>query len=227
MEKYYWNPTREDRIGVCMGIFMEDGLTRGQVEEIVDAFPGQSIDFFGALRARVYDDKASVGGEVCLCVCGGARGGPLRQQWVWGRAWNGGSLRRQRFLGRQRNSLPRPSSGLRILCSVHCPDRALLNDNHTHPHSHTPSPLHPSQQVREFVESIGHENLNKRLVNSKEGKVVFEKPKMGIEILMAYGKALVGEQDNVKRVQLADAYLGGAELAGSTGSSVPEQYEGE
>jgi hypothetical protein len=25
----------------------------------VDAFPGQSIDFFGALRARVYDDKVS------------------------------------------------------------------------------------------------------------------------------------------------------------------------
>jgi hypothetical protein len=24
MEKYYWNPTREDRIGVCMGIFQED-----------------------------------------------------------------------------------------------------------------------------------------------------------------------------------------------------------
>ena len=23
----------------------------------MDAFPGQSIDFFGALRARVYDDK--------------------------------------------------------------------------------------------------------------------------------------------------------------------------
>jgi hypothetical protein len=21
MEKYYWNPTREDRVGVCMGIF--------------------------------------------------------------------------------------------------------------------------------------------------------------------------------------------------------------
>lgn len=81
--------------------------------------------------------------------------------------------------------------------------------------------------MREFVESIGHENLNKRLVNSKEGKVVFEKPQMGIDILMSYGKALVAEQDNVKRVQLADAYLGGAELAGSTGSSVPEGYEGE
>lgn len=75
--------------------------------------------------------------------------------------------------------------------------------------------------------AIGHENLNKRLVNSKEGKVVFEKPKMGMDVLMAYGKALVAEQDNVKRVQLADAYMGGAELAGSTGSSVPETYEGE
>lgn len=82
-------------------------------------------------------------------------------------------------------------------------------------------------QVREFVNQIGHENLNKRLVNSKEGKVKFEKPSMGLEVLMNYGKALVGEQDNVKRVQLADAYLGGAELAGSTGSSVPEQYDGE
>jgi hypothetical protein len=28
MEKYYWNPTREDRIGVCMGIFMDDNLNR-------------------------------------------------------------------------------------------------------------------------------------------------------------------------------------------------------
>eukprot|EP01026_Neomeris_dumetosa_P081916 TRINITY_DN928_c1_g1_i1.p2 TRINITY_DN928_c1_g1~~TRINITY_DN928_c1_g1_i1.p2 ORF type:complete len:444 (-),score=72.81 TRINITY_DN928_c1_g1_i1:577-1908(-) len=56
MEKYYWNPTREDRIGVCMGIFSEDGINRSDVEVIVDTFPGQSIDFFGALRARVYDD---------------------------------------------------------------------------------------------------------------------------------------------------------------------------
>ena len=56
MEKFYWAPTREDRVGVCMGIFKEDGVTRAEVEQIVDTFPGQSIDFFGALRARVYDD---------------------------------------------------------------------------------------------------------------------------------------------------------------------------
>lgn len=50
MEKFYWAPTREDRIGVSMGIFQHDGVTRGEVETIVDTFPGQSIDFFGALR---------------------------------------------------------------------------------------------------------------------------------------------------------------------------------
>jgi hypothetical protein len=134
MEKYYWNPTREDRIGVCMGIFQEDKVSRGEVEVLVDTFPGQSIDFFGALRARVYDDK-----------------------------------------------------------------------------------------VREFISGIGVENIGKRLINNRE-KVDFEKPSMPLDILIKYGKQLVDEQDNVKRVQLADAYLSGAELAGTGGSSMPESY---
>ncbi|KAF6256168.1 rubisco activase [Scenedesmus sp. NREL 46B-D3] len=129
MEKYYWNPTREDRIG-------EDKVSRGEVEVLVDTFPGQSIDFFGALRARVYDDK-----------------------------------------------------------------------------------------VREFISGIGVENIGKRLINSREGKVNFEKPAMPMDILIKYGKQLVDEQDNVKRVQLADAYLAGAELAGTGGSSLPEVYK--
>jgi hypothetical protein len=137
MEKYYWNPTREDRIGVCMGIFQEDQISRGDVEILVDTFPGQSIDFFGALRARVYDDK-----------------------------------------------------------------------------------------VRDFIQGIGVENIGKRLINSREGKVHFEKPSMPLDILIKYGKFLVEEQDNVKRVQLADAYLAGAELAGTGGSSLPENYKG-
>jgi len=138
MEKFYWNPTREDRIGVCMGIFKEDNVNRGEVEQVVDTFPGQSIDFFGALRARVYDDK-----------------------------------------------------------------------------------------VRTFVSEIGVENLGKRLINSREGKVEFERPNMPIEVLIKYGRMLVEEQDNVKRVQLADAYLAGAELAGSGGSSMPEGYNAQ
>jgi hypothetical protein len=136
MEKYYWNPTREDRIGVCMGIFQYDNVDRNDVENLVDAFPGQSIDFFGALRARVYDDK-----------------------------------------------------------------------------------------VREFIDTLGVENLGKRLINSKEGKVEFAKPAMTMGTLMKYGNMLVEEQENVRRVQLADEYMTGAALAGSSGSSLPEAYK--
>lgn len=39
-------------------------------------------------------------------------------------------------------------------------------------------------QVREFVENTGIENLGKRLVNSREGKVEFEKPNMTLETLL-------------------------------------------
>jgi hypothetical protein len=136
MEKYYWNPTREDRIGVCMGIFQYDNVDRAEIENLVDSFPGQSIDFFGALRARVYDDK-----------------------------------------------------------------------------------------VRDWIEKLGVENIGKRLINSREGAVEFEKPSMTLAILMRYGNLLVEEQENVKRVQLADEYMSGAALAGSGGSSLPEGYK--
>ncbi|KAL3139982.1 hypothetical protein ABBQ38_004269 [Trebouxia sp. C0009 RCD-2024] len=134
MEKFYWAPTREDRVGVCMGIFKEDGVTRAEVEQIVDTFPGQSIDFFGALRARVYDDA-----------------------------------------------------------------------------------------VRAFVKGIGTENIGARLVNSKEGRVEFDKPEMTVDALIGYGRLLVDEQENVQRVQLAEAYLSGAELAGIDGTSMPPE----
>jgi len=136
MEKFYWNPTRDDRIGVCMGLFQPDSITRNDVEKLVDAFPGQTIDFFGALRARIYDDK-----------------------------------------------------------------------------------------VREFVIEHGIENLGKQLVNRRDGAVQMEKPLITVETLMSYGTALVQEQENVKRVQLADSYLKGSELAGATGSSMPETYD--
>lgn len=43
MEKFYWAPTREDRIGVCKGIFRTDNVTDDDVTKLVDQFPGQSI----------------------------------------------------------------------------------------------------------------------------------------------------------------------------------------
>ena len=76
------------------------------------------------------------------------------------------------------------------------------------------------------MEATGLENIGKRLVNSREGKVEFEKPKMTLEVLIAYGNQLVEEQENVRRVQLAESYMSGAELAGSSGSSMPPSLLG-
>ncbi|KAK2432898.1 ribulose bisphosphate carboxylase/oxygenase activase, chloroplastic [Trifolium repens] len=131
MEKFYWAPTREDRIGVCQGIFRSDGVPKDDIVKIVDAFPGQSIDFFGALRARVYDDE-----------------------------------------------------------------------------------------VRNWISGIGVESIGKRLVNSKEGPPTFKQPKMTIDKLLEYGNMLVQEQDNVKRVQLADKYLSEAALGDANDDAI-------
>jgi len=57
MEKFYWEPDREDKVGIVGGIFAEDGLSRREVEQLVDTFPKQSIDFFSALRSRIYDEQ--------------------------------------------------------------------------------------------------------------------------------------------------------------------------
>ena len=46
---------------------------------------------------------------------------------------------------------------------------------------------------------------------------------MTVDSLIKYGRMLVDEQENVSRVQLAEAYLSGAELAGLDGSSMPPE----
>lgn len=57
MEKFYWEPSRDDKIGIVGGIFSEDGLSKSDVVKLVDTFVGQSVDFFGALRSRLYDEQ--------------------------------------------------------------------------------------------------------------------------------------------------------------------------
>jgi ribulose bisphosphate carboxylase small subunit len=57
MDKFYWEPALEDRQGIVAGIFEEDRLNPDEVVQLVAAFPQQSIDFFGALRSRIYDEQ--------------------------------------------------------------------------------------------------------------------------------------------------------------------------
>ncbi|MQJ84045.1 AAA family ATPase, partial [Escherichia coli] len=131
MEKFYWAPTRDDRVGVCKGIFRTDNITEDDIVKLVDTFPGQSIDFFGALRARVYDDE-----------------------------------------------------------------------------------------VRKWIGGIGVEGVGKKLVNSKEGPPTFEQPSMTLQKLLEYGNMLVQEQENVKRVQLAEQYMSEAALGNANEDAI-------
>ncbi len=57
MEKFYWEPDHADRIGILQGIFEPDGLSATAIAQLVDTFPTQAIDFFGALRSRIYDEQ--------------------------------------------------------------------------------------------------------------------------------------------------------------------------
>lgn len=63
-----------------------------------------------------------------------------------------------------------------------------------------------------LVPQVGIDQMGKQLVNSRSGPPKFEKPSMTLDVLLQYGHMLVAEQENVKRVQLADAYLSGAAL---------------
>lgn len=57
MEKFYWEPDRDDKVGIVGGIFQQDGLSQREIEQLVDTFPHQSIDFYSALRSRIYDQQ--------------------------------------------------------------------------------------------------------------------------------------------------------------------------
>ncbi|PIN17082.1 hypothetical protein CDL12_10274 [Handroanthus impetiginosus] len=67
-------------------------------------------------------------------------------------------------------------------------------------------------EVRQWISSVGVENIGKKLVNSREKLPEFEQPKMKLSKLLEYGNMLVQEQENVKRVQLSDKYLKEAAL---------------
>jgi len=57
MEKFYWEPDRDDKLGIVGGIFADDGLSSREIAEFVDTFINQSVDFFSAVRSRLYDEQ--------------------------------------------------------------------------------------------------------------------------------------------------------------------------
>lgn len=75
-------------------------------------------------------------------------------------------------------------------------------------------------EVRKWISGVGIDGIGKKLVNSKEGPPTFEQPKMSLNKLLEYGYMLVQEQENVKRVQLADKYLNEAALGDANQDSI-------
>ncbi|CAK8535573.1 unnamed protein product [Lathyrus sativus] len=55
MDKFYWQPNREDILNIVQRMYEKDGISRDEVEKIVNTFPNQALDFYGALRSRTYD----------------------------------------------------------------------------------------------------------------------------------------------------------------------------
>ncbi|CAN6269582.1 unnamed protein product [Urochloa humidicola] len=55
MEKFYWQPDREDIVNIVHGMYTKDDISFEEVSRIVDTFPNQALDFYGALRSRTYD----------------------------------------------------------------------------------------------------------------------------------------------------------------------------
>lgn len=56
MEKFYWEPNPEERTEIVEGIFEKELLKQDAIK-LVQEFPEQSIDFFSALRSRIYDEQ--------------------------------------------------------------------------------------------------------------------------------------------------------------------------
>ncbi|MFQ3612256.1 MAG: ribulose bisphosphate carboxylase small subunit [Cyanobacteriota bacterium] len=57
MSKFYWDPSREDRLHIVQGMFQSEGIPFSDIERLVDTFSDQAIDFFGALRSQIYDQQ--------------------------------------------------------------------------------------------------------------------------------------------------------------------------
>ena len=117
MEKFYWEPSRDDKIGVVEGIFASDQLSKADIVALVDKFAGQAIDFFSALRSRIYDE-----------------------------------------------------------------------------------------QIREFIHTIGIEQVSKRLVNSAEEPPGFHNPNFSLAHLVEMGNLMVGQQKRIQEMRLVDEY---------------------
>ncbi len=57
MEKFLWQPAPQERLEIVRRLFADDLISATEVERLVERFPDRSVDFFGAIRSRLYDEQ--------------------------------------------------------------------------------------------------------------------------------------------------------------------------
>ena len=57
MEKFYWKPSLDDLTNILSQMYKDDGLGKEDMVTLLQTFPNQSLDFYGALRAATYDNQ--------------------------------------------------------------------------------------------------------------------------------------------------------------------------
>lgn len=57
MDKFYWKPSKEDLVGILHQMYRDDGLSEADMAALLDLYPNQTLDFYGALRAATYDNQ--------------------------------------------------------------------------------------------------------------------------------------------------------------------------
>jgi len=117
MEKFFWEPDQDDRIGIVSGIFEADAVNRHHIVQLVEAFPDQAIDFYSAVRSRLYDE-----------------------------------------------------------------------------------------QIRNFIQDVGLEQISRRVVNPKDPLPEFHKPDFSLPHLLEIGGQMVREQRRIQELRLSEAY---------------------
>ncbi|MGB3535880.1 MAG: ribulose bisphosphate carboxylase small subunit [Microcoleaceae cyanobacterium] len=57
MAKFFWEPNPTERVEIVSAIFQDDGLSSQNIKQFVNQFPNQAIDFFSAVRSKLYDKQ--------------------------------------------------------------------------------------------------------------------------------------------------------------------------
>nr|POE62090.1 ribulose bisphosphate carboxylase/oxygenase activase 2, chloroplastic [Quercus suber] len=204
-------PNREDIVNIVHRMYEKDGIPKDDVVRIVDEFPNQALDFYGALRSRTYDRSISKGRWQLLPVLAGswvlfmAAMGLIG--WKLGN-FDGGVVRQPNredivnIVHRmyEKDGIPKDDV-VRIVDEF--PNQAL--DFYGALRSRT-----YDRSISKWIDEIGGvQKLGDKLLRRKKNEKlpVFTPPKQTVEALLESGYSLLKEQQLIMETRLSKEYM--------------------